>query len=42
MTISSNRRYQFDPLFDVHPETGASIEIFWANAMSGKVGARWF
>ena len=34
-----------DPLFDVHPRTGAAIEVFYADrAMEtfGKAGAGWF
>ena len=31
MTVSSNRR---GPLFDVHPLTGASIEVFYADGLA--------
>jgi hypothetical protein len=37
MTISGDR---YEPLFDVHPVTGASIEVFFATF--GKAGAGWF
>jgi hypothetical protein len=42
VTTSSNRR---EPLFDIHPVTGASIEVFWADstlASVGKGGVGWF
>ena len=42
MTPSGNR---YEPLFDVHPATGASIEVFFADrrlATFGKLGAGWF
>jgi hypothetical protein len=42
MTMSGNRH---EPLFDVHPATGASIEVFFADrkiATFGKGGAGWF
>ena len=35
----------FEPLFDIHPLTGASIEVFYANRTLetfGRVGAGWF
>ena len=41
--MTSNPRYE--PLFDVHPRTGASIEIFYANRALetfGRCGAGWF
>jgi hypothetical protein len=28
MTVSSDCRHRFEPLFDIHPVTGASIEVF--------------
>ena len=34
-----------EPLFDIHPLTGASIEIFWADRTLetfGRCGAGWF
>jgi hypothetical protein len=42
MTVSGNRH---EPLFDFHPATGASIEVFFADrrlATFGKAGAGWF
>jgi hypothetical protein len=41
MTMSSNRR---KPLFDVHPLTGASIEVFYADGLAtfGRHDAGWF
>jgi hypothetical protein len=42
MTMSSHRH---EPLFDIDPVTGASIEIFWADATLatfGRVGAGWW
>lgn len=42
MTMSGNR---YEPLFDVHPVTGASIEVFFADrrlATFGRGGAGWF
>jgi hypothetical protein len=44
MTASRDRRHQ-DPLFVVHPATGAVIEIFWTDATLatfGRVGTGWF
>jgi hypothetical protein len=40
--MSSDRRYQ--PLFDVHPMTGTSIEVFYADGLAtcGRRGAGWF
>ena len=34
-----------EPLFDIHPLTGATIEVFYANRLLetfGRVGAGWF
>jgi hypothetical protein len=45
MTVSSDRRHKFEPLFDIDPVTGASVEIFWADATLatfGRVGAGWW
>ena len=47
MTMSSiDRRHQkYEPLFDIHPVTGASIEVFWADTTLetfGRRGAGWF
>jgi hypothetical protein len=41
MTECSNRH---EPLFDIHPVTGASIEVFFAHRLAtfGKGGAGWF
>ena len=41
MTTSGNRR---EPLFDVHPVTGASVEVFYADGLAtfGRRGAGWF
>jgi hypothetical protein len=42
MTVSSNRR---EPLFDTHPVTGASIEVFHADLTLrsfGRCGAGWY
>jgi hypothetical protein len=47
MTISSIDRHdqKYAPLFDVHPVTGASIEVFYADRALetfGRGGAGWF
>jgi hypothetical protein len=42
MTTSSER---YEPLFDIHPVTGASVEVFWADTTLetfGRGGAGWF
>jgi len=41
VTISIVR---YEPLFDVHPVTGASIEVFFADRLAtfGRGGAVWF
>ena len=41
MTMSCNRH---EPLFDIHPMTGASIEVFFADGLAtfGRGGAGWF
>ena len=41
MTMSCNRH---EPLFDIHPMTGASIEVFFADRLAtfGRGGAGWF
>jgi hypothetical protein len=39
------RRAAHEPLFDVHPRTGASIEVFYADRRLetfGRHGAGWF
>ena len=41
--MTSNPRHQ--PLFDVHPQTGATIEVFFADCTLetfGRSGAGWF
>jgi len=41
--VTSNPRHE--PLFDVHPRTGASIEVFYADRALetfGRSGAGWF
>ena len=44
MTVSSDCRHRFEPLFDIHPVTGASIEVFYADGLAtfGRGGAGWF
>jgi hypothetical protein len=45
MTMSStDHRHQFDPIFDNHPMTGASIEVFYADGLAtfGRGGDGWF
>jgi hypothetical protein len=44
MTVSSDCRHRFEPLFDIHPVTGASIEVFYAVGLAtfGRGGAGWF
>jgi hypothetical protein len=40
-----DRRHQHEPLFDVHPVTGASIEVFYTDRTLekfGRTGAGWF
>jgi hypothetical protein len=42
VTMSSNRP---EPVFDVHPVTGASFEVFYADRTLetfGRAGAGWF
>lgn len=42
MTTSDNRR---EPLFDIHPATGAPLEVFYAPSPPGRFGgggAGWF
>jgi hypothetical protein len=39
------RQYKYEPLFDVHPVTGASIEVFYADRRLETFGwgsAGWF
>jgi hypothetical protein len=46
LTMSSDRRSQkHEPFFDIHPGTGVSIEVFYADRTLesfGKRGAGWF
>jgi hypothetical protein len=40
-----NRRSAYAPLYDIHPRTGASIEVFYADRSLetfGRNGAGWF
>ena len=41
--MSGDRRHQ-KPLFDIHPVTGASIEVFFADGLAtfGRGGVGWF
>ena len=44
-TSSTDHRHQFDAIFDNHPVTGTSIEVFYADrslASFGWGGAGWF
>jgi hypothetical protein len=44
-TKSNLGRARHEPLFDVHPQTGVSIEVFYADRSLetfGKGGAAWF
>ena len=44
MTMSGNRR-KHEPLFDIHPVTGASVEVFYADRTLetfGRGGVGWF
>ena len=43
--VSEDSRHQHAPMFDMHPVTGASIEIFYADQTLetfGRGGAGWF
>jgi hypothetical protein len=43
--MSEDRRHQHASMFDIHPVTGASIEIFFADRTLesfGRNGAGWF
>jgi hypothetical protein len=46
MTMSTDRRRQkYEPLFDTHPVTGRSIEVFYADRTLetfGRAGVGWF
>jgi hypothetical protein len=44
-TSNPIQRAPFEPLYDVHPRTGASIEVFYADRALetfGRCGAGWF
>jgi hypothetical protein len=44
-TSNPRQRAPREPLFDVHPRTGASIEVFYADRALetfGRAGAGWF
>ena len=44
-TSSTDRRHQHKPLFDVHPVTGASFEVFYTDRTLetfGRCGVGWF
>jgi hypothetical protein len=44
-TFNPGQQARHQPLFDVHPRTGASIEVFYADRALetfGKCGAGWF
>jgi hypothetical protein len=43
--MSTDRRHKFEPLFDIDPVTGMSIEVFHADRTLetfGRVGAGWW
>jgi hypothetical protein len=43
--ITSEPNWRFEPLYDIHPRTGATIEIFYADRALetfGRGGAGWF
>ena len=45
MTVSSDCRHRFEPLFDINPATGISIEVFYADRTLetfGRGGSGWF
>jgi hypothetical protein len=45
VTCNSRQRASHEPLFDIHPLTGASIEVFYADRaleMFGRRGSGWF
>jgi len=44
-TSNARERAALEPLYDIHPQTGASIEVFYADRTLetfGRCGARWF
>ncbi len=45
MATDLERRAAFEPLYDIHPRTGATIEVFWADRTVetfGRSGAGWY
>jgi hypothetical protein len=42
--INDHRVQKYEPLFDIHPVTGASIEVFYAGGLAAfdRVGSGWF
>jgi hypothetical protein len=46
LTAGPGERIGHEPLFDVHPRTGARIEVFYVDRSSmetfGRCGAGWF
>jgi hypothetical protein len=45
MSSTNRRRPKYEPLFDLDPLTGVSIEVFWADTTLetfGSRGAGWF
>jgi len=43
--MSADCRQRHDPIFDVHPVTGTSFEIYWTDTALetfGRSGAGWF
>jgi hypothetical protein len=39
--IGLNRRAAFEPLYDIHPQTGATIEVFYADrTLAASFGVR--
>jgi hypothetical protein len=44
-TSNPGQRARHEPLFDVHPQTGATVEVFYADRSLetfGRCGAGWF
>jgi hypothetical protein len=45
MAFKLQQRERHEPLFDIHPLTGASVEVFYANRALetfGRAGSGWF
>ena len=45
MTFNIKQRTRYQPLYDIEPRTGASIEVFYADRTLetfGRYGAGWF